>query len=64
MTGTPGKRKVGVVGTILVGSSFAYALMIRELATEIVLVDVWSCGTCVSAFRALSERKAPKRSSY
>jgi len=40
MTGTPGKRKVGIVGTGLVGSSFVYALMIRELATEIVLVDV------------------------
>jgi L-lactate dehydrogenase len=40
MTGTPGKRKVGVVGTGLVGSSFVYALMIKELATEIVLVDV------------------------
>jgi L-lactate dehydrogenase len=40
MTGTPGKRKVGVVGTGLVGSSFVYALTIRELASEIVLVDV------------------------
>ncbi|MCX6132427.1 MAG: L-lactate dehydrogenase [Ignavibacteriales bacterium] len=40
MLDTPGKRKVGVVGTGLVGSSFVYALMIRELATEIVLVDV------------------------
>ena len=35
-----GARKVGVVGAGLVGSSFAYALMIRELATEMVLVDV------------------------
>lgn len=40
MIHTPGRRKVGVVGTGLVGSSFVYALMIRELATEIVLVDV------------------------
>lgn len=40
MSGTQGGRKVGVVGTGLVGSSFVYALMIRELATEIVLVDV------------------------
>ena len=40
MTGALGKRKVGVVGTGLVGSSFVYALMIRELATEIVLIDV------------------------
>jgi L-lactate dehydrogenase len=40
MTDTPGKRKVGVVGTGLVGSSFVYALMIKELATEVVLVDV------------------------
>ena len=40
MTDMPGNRKVGVVGTGLVGSSFVYALMIRELATEIILVDV------------------------
>jgi len=40
MTETPGKRKVGIVGTGLVGSSFVYALMIRELATEVVLVDL------------------------
>jgi len=32
-------RKVALVGTGLVGSSFAYALMIRGLATELVLVD-------------------------
>ncbi len=32
-------RKVGLVGTGMVGSSFAYALMQRSLATEIVLVD-------------------------
>jgi L-lactate dehydrogenase len=32
-------RKVGVVGTGQVGSSFAYALMVRGLATELVLVD-------------------------
>ncbi len=31
--------KVGVVGTGLVGSSFAYALMIRGIATELILVD-------------------------
>lgn len=35
-----GARKVGVVGAGLVGSSFAYGLMMRELATEMVLVDV------------------------
>ena len=34
-----GSRKVGLVGTGLVGSSFAYALMIRGIATEMVLVD-------------------------
>ena len=34
-----GTRKVGVIGTGLVGSSFAYALMIRGLASELVLVD-------------------------
>lgn len=32
-------RKVGIVGTGMVGSSLAYALMQRSLATEIVLVD-------------------------
>ncbi|HTX99935.1 MAG TPA: L-lactate dehydrogenase [Bacteroidota bacterium] len=36
---TAGSRKVGVIGTGLVGSSFAYALMIRGLASELVLVD-------------------------
>lgn len=36
----PGARKVGVVGMGLVGSSFAYALMLRGLAGEMVLVDV------------------------
>ena len=35
-----GSRKVGVVGAGLVGSSFAYALMIRELASELVMVDI------------------------
>jgi L-lactate dehydrogenase len=33
-------RKIGVVGTGMVGSSFAYALMIRGRASELVLVDV------------------------
>jgi len=32
-------RKVGVVGAGMVGSSFAYGLMIRGVATELVLVD-------------------------
>ena len=32
-------RKIGLVGTGLVGSSFAYALMIRRVASELVLVD-------------------------
>jgi L-lactate dehydrogenase len=40
MTHRAGQRKVGVVGAGLVGSSFVYALMIRELATEVVLVDI------------------------
>ncbi|HEX9441027.1 MAG TPA: L-lactate dehydrogenase, partial [Roseiflexaceae bacterium] len=31
--------KVGLVGTGMVGSSFAYALMQRGLANELVLVD-------------------------
>ena len=34
------RRKVGVVGAGLVGTSFAYALMVRGLATEMVLVDI------------------------
>lgn len=33
-------RQVGLVGTGLVGTSFAYALIIRRLATRLVLVDV------------------------
>ena len=37
--GASAGRKVGVVGTGLVGSSFAYALMIQGMATELVLVD-------------------------
>ncbi len=37
--GTQGRRKVGVVGAGLVGCSFTYALMIRELASEIILID-------------------------
>ncbi|HTY35821.1 MAG TPA: L-lactate dehydrogenase [Bacteroidota bacterium] len=40
MSELSGKSKIGVVGTGLVGSSFVYATMIRELATEIVLVDL------------------------
>jgi L-lactate dehydrogenase len=32
-------RKVGVIGAGLVGSSFAYAMMIRGLASDLVLVD-------------------------
>jgi L-lactate dehydrogenase len=36
---TSQSQKVGVVGTGFVGSSFAYALMMRGLATELVLVD-------------------------
>lgn len=40
MTHRAGQRKVGVVGAGLVGSSFVYALMIRELATEVVIVDI------------------------
>jgi L-lactate dehydrogenase len=32
-------RKVGLVGTGLVGSSFAYGLMIRGTAAELALVD-------------------------
>jgi len=32
-------RKVGVIGTGLVGTSFAYALMQRGLASDLVLID-------------------------
>ncbi len=32
-------RKVGIVGTGMVGSSFAYALMQRGIATELVLIN-------------------------
>ncbi len=39
MTSSLQSRKVGLVGTGQVGSSFAYALMMRGLASEIVLVD-------------------------
>lgn len=35
----PTSRKVGIIGAGMVGSSFAYALMQRSIATEIVLVD-------------------------
>ena len=35
----PQTQKVGLVGTGFVGSSFAYALMIRGIASELVLVD-------------------------
>lgn len=33
------RNKVGVIGTGMVGASFAYALMQRSLANEIVLID-------------------------
>jgi malate/lactate dehydrogenase len=32
--------KVAIIGTGFVGSTFAYTLMIRGLASEIVLIDV------------------------
>lgn len=34
------KRKVSIIGAGYVGSSIAYALMLRELAREIVLIDI------------------------
>lgn len=34
-----GKTRIGLVGTGMVGASFAYALMQRSLATELVLID-------------------------
>ena len=39
MPGMDRKSKVGLVGTGMVGASFAYALMQRGLANELVLVD-------------------------
>lgn len=38
-TSGQGRNKVGVVGTGMVGASFAYALMQRSLANEMVLID-------------------------
>lgn len=40
--GTWNASKVGLVGTGLVGSSFAYGLMIRGIATELILIDAQS----------------------
>lgn len=37
---TLGNRKVAIVGAGFVGSSIAYALVIREIAKEIVLIDI------------------------
>ncbi|MDD6764782.1 MAG: L-lactate dehydrogenase, partial [Firmicutes bacterium] len=33
-------RKVAIIGAGFVGASIAYALTIRDLASEIVLVDI------------------------
>ena len=40
MVGARASGKIGLVGTGMVGSSFAYALMQRGLANELVLVDL------------------------
>ena len=37
---SPPKTRIAVVGTGMVGSSFAYAAMIKGLAAEIILIDV------------------------
>jgi len=37
---TPRKTKIAVVGTGMVGSSFAYAAMIKGLVAELILIDV------------------------
>lgn len=37
---TADKRKVVLVGTGLVGMSFAYALMNQNICNELVLVDI------------------------
>ena len=34
------KTRIAVVGTGVVGSSFAYAAMIKGLAAELILIDV------------------------
>lgn len=39
MSSGQGRNKVGIVGTGMVGASFAYALMQRGLANEMVLID-------------------------
>ena len=35
-----GNRKVAIVGAGFVGSSIAYALALRDIAREIVLIDI------------------------
>ena len=35
-----GKRKIAIVGVGYVGASIAYALTIRNLAKEIVIIDI------------------------
>lgn len=37
---TVGNRKVAIIGTGFVGSSIAYALALRDIAREIVLIDI------------------------
>lgn len=37
---TLGNRKVAIVGAGYVGSSIAYALALRDVAREIVLIDI------------------------
>ena len=37
---TPGNRKIAIIGAGYVGSSIAYALALRDVAREIVLIDV------------------------
>ncbi|WP_165230783.1 L-lactate dehydrogenase [Aquisphaera insulae] len=39
MTGLPPRNKVGLVGTGMVGASFAYALMQSGVANELILID-------------------------
>lgn len=39
MTSSRGSRKVGLIGAGMVGASFAYALMQRSLADELVIID-------------------------
>lgn len=54
-----GKRKVAIVGVGYVGASIAYALTVRSIAREIVLIDR---DASIGAGRGA--RHSPRRSLY